>query len=239
MLNKKLLSCWVILVFTVAGCAPSGSKYPPDKPYSPIVDSKYIDLSPFSGIPCAAPCWHNITVDESTKEETLVILKSLGFIDQASIKETTSGYWDPSYESHDSVSAKTLLVNCKEPSDTPCLQLDFVNSILKRIIIFPNYTITLLDAVTYFHDPSCLSLHGWGAECLGCGLDLSWDKRQLSVSVLDQRCSDGAKLCSAIGHGGKVPPDYVVDTIVYYSQAWVSSKAQECLPWPGFEETKQ
>jgi hypothetical protein len=116
-----------------------------------------------------------------------------------------------------------------------CYGFDFVNNVLKRIFIFPNYTITLQDSVNYFGEPTCLALHGWGAECQGCDIAFSWLTLQLSVSVLDKRCSDGAELCVAIGHGGKIPPDYVIQTIVYYSQAWNNNKLQECTQWPGFD----
>jgi len=237
MINKKLLSCWAVFVFLVGSCAPAGSKYPPNKPFSPVVDLKYIDLSPFSGVPCAAPCWHNLLIDKSTKEETLVTLGTLGFIDLASIKETTTGYWDPSYESHDSVWARSILADCKEPSGVRCYQFEFLNNILKSILIFPNYTITLQNAVEYFGTPTCVSLFEWGAECAGCGIAFSWDNRQISVSVLDTRCGDGTDLCVSIRHGGKIPPDYVVQVINYYSQAWVDNNVQECFQWSGFDET--
>jgi len=196
---------------------------------------KYVDLSPISGNPCAAPCWHNLTIDKSTKEETLAALRSLEFIDQHSIKETSSAYWDPSYESHDSLPAQTIRASCREPAGLNCFLFDFVNGILKRIFIFPNYTITLQDAVNYFGEPSCLSLGGWGAECHGCDIQLSWDARQLLVSVLDKRCGEGTELCGAIRQGGKIPPDYVVQTIVYYSEAWKDNESQECFQWTGFE----
>ena len=237
MLNRKTLSRRIIFVFLLVSCAPAGSKYPPNEPFSPIVDLKYIDLSPFSGIPCAAPCWHNLFVDKSTKEQTLVTLGTLKFVDQFSIKETLGGYWDPSYETYDSISATTINVNCQEPKDMSCYKLDFVGNILKRLFIFPNYTITLKDTVDYFGVPTEVSLYHWGAECAGCGISFSWDDRQISVSVLDTRCSDGAALCTTIRHGGKIPPDYVVDQITYYSQAWIGYSSPESFPWPGFEET--
>lgn len=237
MSSKNRPSCWVILVLLIGSCAPAGSKYPPNKPFSPVVDLKYVDLSPFSGVPCVAPCWHNLFVDESTKEQTLVTLGTLGFIDQSSMKETLTRYWEPSYETYDSVPAKTIYANCKEPKDMRCYAFDFVGNILKRIIIFPNYTITLQDTVEYFGTPTCVSLFQWGAECAGCGFDFSWDNRQISVSVLDTRCGDGSDLCVSIRHGGKIPPDYVIQTIVYYPQAWIGHDSQECISWPGFEET--
>jgi len=237
MSSKRILSCWVVLILVTGGCAPAGSKHPPNEPFSPIVDLKYVDLSPFSGVPCAAPCWHNLFVDKSTKDQTLVTLGTLGFIDQSSIKETLSSYWDPSYESHDAVSGIMISANCNEPEDLRCYEIDFVANILKRIIIFPNYTITLQDTVQYFGIPTCVSLFQWGAECAGCGIDFRWDDRQISVDVLDQRCGDGSDLCVSIRHRGKIPPDYVIDTIVYYPPAWIGHNSQECIPWPGFEET--
>ncbi len=230
----------IILLFLITGCAPTGSKEPPNKPFTPIVDPNFIDLSLITGVPCSAPCWHNLTVDKSTKEETLAVLKTLTFIDQSSIKETTSNYWDPSFnKNYDSVPSQTIMTNCKNPQAESCFEFEFVNDNLKRIFIFPNYTITLQDAVTYYGAPSCVILGAWGAECAGCNIQLNWDNRQLSASVLDKRCGDGTDLCISLRHGGKIPPDYVVQTIVYYSQAWIDNDVQECFPWPGFSEENQ
>ena len=117
-----------------------------------------------------------------------------------------------------------------------CVEFNFVGNLLKTIIFFPNYTITLQDTVEYFGPPTEVSLYE-SAQCLGCGISFSWDDRRISVSVLDTRCSDGAALCKTIGHGGKIPPDYVVEIIGYYSQAWIGYNSTESLPWPGFEET--
>jgi hypothetical protein len=237
MINKQLLSSSIIFILLFGSCAPAGSKYPPNKPFSPVVDLKYVDLSPLSGVPCAAPCWHNLVVEKSTKEQTLVTLGTLGFIDQTSIKEITSRYWDPSYETHDSALATTITASCLEPKDMQCYEFDFVINVLKRIIIFPNYTITLQDTVDYFGNPTCVSLFQWGAECAGCGINFSWDNRQISVSVLDTRCGDGSDLCVSIRRGGEIPPDYVIQTIVYYPQAWMGHNSQECFSLPGFAET--
>ena len=237
MINKKLLSSSIIFVLLFGSCAPAGSKHPPNEPFSPVVDLKYADLSSFSGVPCAAPCWHNLFVDKSTMEQTLVTLSTLRFIDQSSIIETTGGYWDPSYETHDSVPIRIIYANCIEPKDMKCVEFNFMGNLLKTIIIFPNYTITLQDTVEYFGTPTEVSLFYWGAECAGCGISFSWDDRQISVSVLDTRCSDGVALCTTIRYGGKIPPDYVVQVITYYSAAWIGYGSPESLPWPGFEET--
>lgn len=231
---KRILPTVILVLVVLAGCLPAGSKYPPNKPFSPIVDVQYMDLSLITGVPCAAPCWHGLTVDKSTKKETLTVINSLAFVDPSSIHETESGYWDPSYKSGESVAAVEITANCKKPEGKECFLFEFVGNILKDIYYFPNYTMTLQDAVNYFGKPSCLTNFGWGAECLGCGIRLIYDTRQLSVSVLDKRCGEGAELCSAIRQGGKIPPDYVVDTIVYYSQAWVGYSMRECFAWPSF-----
>ena len=106
-----------------------------------------IDMSPFTGIPCAAPCWHSLMIGKSSESDIISTIPTLSFIDQNSV------YY------HRMPSMSTLApdvfgegveitANCVN-SEKQCLTIQAVENILTEISIVLNYQIKVDEAIGY------------------------------------------------------------------------------------------
>ncbi len=64
-----------ILLF---GCMTSRPTAIPTPAFTPSPDQ--MDKSPFTGVPCAAPCWQGLEVGKSSESEVTSVLSTLTFI---------------------------------------------------------------------------------------------------------------------------------------------------------------
>ncbi len=75
MMSKyKSIQIFILIASILVGCNRSS--------LSPTL----MDKSAFTGIPCAAPCWYGLEIAKSNESEVVSTLKSLGFIDQETLK---------------------------------------------------------------------------------------------------------------------------------------------------------
>jgi hypothetical protein len=84
-MNIKNWTIYQILIIIVIGTflfecigAPT-----PAAIFTPLPEQ--MDQSPFTGTPCAAPCWHGLEVGKSSEDEVISVLSTLTFINQDSI----------------------------------------------------------------------------------------------------------------------------------------------------------
>ena len=94
---------------------------------------------------------------------------------------------------------------------------------------------TFREVVDILGEPTYVEANPWGIECLGCSFNLNWDNIQLSIGVLDKRCSAGWEICKAIWDGNPIPGDFIVDYVNYYNHSWIGFNTKEEINWPGFE----
>src|SRR5258706_6389132 len=52
----------------------------------PTLPPQQMDKSPFTGTPCAAPCWRGLAVGKSSEDSVMSTLPTLTFIDQNTIQ---------------------------------------------------------------------------------------------------------------------------------------------------------
>ncbi len=193
------------------------------------------DLSILTDQPCKAPCWYNVTPDQSSEQEARDVLKALPFIDPVTIRSQNTSWWGVTPK--ESAPATWILANCVQPSDQICVEILAVEGKVKHIMLFPNYELTFDQVVEHLGDPNHIDVRPYGAECLGCTLGFSWLQPPLEISMIyvDRRCSAGYKICEAIRDGGRIPRDLQVEKIIYQGSIPPYAQTQDFdKPWPGF-----
>ena len=197
------------------------------------------DISILTSQPCKAPCWYNLTPDQSSEQEALEVLGNLTFIDSTSIRSQNANWWGETFE--ETVPATLILANCVQPSDKLCVEILIVDNKVKYISLSPNYGLTFDDVVELLGNPDYISASPYGVECLGCTLKFSWLKPPLEIAItrVDRRCSAGYRICQAIWDGGKIPHDLQVEEITYLGSvpSYRQTPVQDYdRPWPGFAD---
>ncbi len=148
-----------------------------------------MDKSPFTGDPCAAPCWHGLEIAKSTESEVVSTLKSLGFIDQETLKiKSTSG---PDFDPKIWVPGKWITADCKQPKNH-CLDIDIADGRLRDIRSILNYKITFDEVVKDIGNPDKVVRTDYSAEVIACYIRLVWTQKQL---VLWSKRFPGRKGC--------------------------------------------
>ncbi len=162
-----LLMCLLILMPTlIFGCSPQSLT---PEPLTPI----QMDKSPFTGIPCSAPCWYGMTIGESSENDLISFLPTMTFIDQNSIQRIPRSYI--AYNEVD------ITAKCAKPN-IPCYTFYFVEDNLTEIDIQLNYEIRLYEAVELLGDPDYIVYRVTEPEQLICEVLAIWKSNQLVLS---------------------------------------------------------
>jgi hypothetical protein len=179
---RTLLIIYGLLSAGVMLCGCSGSKG--------TLAPELVDKSPFTGDPCAAPCWHGLEIAKSNESEVVSALKSLSFIDEESLKIRTltiTGF-DPNTE----VPGKRITADCLKTKN-PCLVVDIADRRLRDIKSVLNYKITFDEVVKDIGNPEKVVRTDYSAEVIACYIRLVWVQKQL---VLVSKRFSGEKGCS-------------------------------------------
>ena len=223
----------ILIAALLSGCSAP-------KPISPLPPDQ-VDKSPFTGIPCAAPCWHGLTVGKSTESDVTTTLGTLTFIDQ----KTINSHRMPSMPSTDpSIWAQgaEITADCKY-DERPCLTLRVVEDVLTEIVIELNYEIEVNAAIGYLGQPDYVGYRNLGAEQIRCEIDLVWSKKQLVlVSALFEGPDEVEKNCSKLRHTGKIAPNLQISNVRYLSAPAIEelrhTGAGEFFEFSGIAATK-
>jgi hypothetical protein len=192
--------------------------YTPTPIPTPIVtlSLEQMDKSPFTGIPCAAPCWRGLEVGKSNEKDVIAILPSLNFIKQDSIQmyRTSMPGINGTYGS-----GVNVVVECINSSNA-CLDLNVVNDVLTRIVVGLNYEITVDEAIEYLGNPDSVGVAPIGGEYFICEVYLVWkDNGFALVSTFEAQKSINAveKYCDVVYETGKVPSSMLIFEARYFS----------------------
>jgi len=148
-----------------------------------------MDKSPFTGNPCAAPCWYGLEIAKSSESEVVSTLKSLSFIDQETLEiKSISG---PSFDPKITVPGKWITADCQRPK-THCLDVKIADGRLRDIKSILNYKITFDEVVKDIGNPDKVVRTDYSAEVIACYIRLVWVQKQL---VLVSKRFPGAKGC--------------------------------------------
>ena len=149
-----------------------------------------MDKSPFTGNPCAAPCWFGLEIAKSNESEVISALKSLSFIDEGSLKIRSLTM--PGFDLKIWVSGKWITADCIRPKKH-CLDVDIADGKLRDIKNILNYTITFDEIVKDIGNPDKVVRTDYSAEVIACYIRLVWTQKQL---VLVSKRFPGTKGCN-------------------------------------------
>jgi len=187
-----------------------------------------LDRSFLTGDPCSPPCWHEITVNESTYEDVYQILPSLPFVDPETIRE-----WNRSWLNDDE--AIEIHYKCKTFNDDSCGGITLSKGLVKRIWFSVGDYATLDVVINRFGPPSYIEYGSWGVEIPGCDIGFVWTDLGISATYLNTR---DTKVCDSLREGRALSSDLSITSMAYSSQEVFPYEPGDCctrIEWPGFE----
>lgn len=211
---RKLIYKIFIVEMLVVGC--SNSTPIPTPLFTPSVQQ--MDNSPFTGIPCAAPCWRGFEVGKSNENDVTAILPSLNFIKQDSIQmyrtsmPGINGTYGPGVN---------VVAECVNSSNT-CLDLEIVNDVLTRIVVGLNYEIAVDKVIEYLGNPDSVGVAPIGGEYYVCEVHLVWVDSGLdivSIFKAQESIELVEKYCDVVYETGKVPSSMLISEARYLSDS--------------------
>ncbi len=203
----------LIMVFLLA--YNSGCSQPP--PVPPAI----IDKSPFTGIPCSAPCWHGLMIGKSSESDVRSILPTLTYLNQATIqyvqRVSMSGL-----ETSMTPKGLQIYASCIQPSQ-PCLTLSIPDGVLAQIDILLNYQISINEIINDLGPPDYIGYQLMGVETMTCQVELVWYSKQLvlnSASV-SWDSSNPKDNCAIVRDKGKIASNLIITGVSYKTIPWI------------------
>lgn len=187
---------FILIIILVIGCSRE----------SPTPDQ--MDKSPFTGIPCAAPCWYGLTIGESNESNLTSTLSTLTFINQSTIQRFQKSY----VESNE----LEIKADCIMPRQH-CFTFYFIENILSEIDMTLNYEIKLYEAVEFLGNPDYIVYRVSEPEHLICEIFAIWKSNQLVLSSQRYSGDDVKKVCGNLRDNGK-PYSNMLISDVYFLQ---------------------
>ena len=172
MTSKHHLVYQILLMSIIGmflGCSSLESTSSPDQ----------IDKSPFTGDPCAAPCWYGLVIGESSESEVMSTLPTLTFINQDTIRMHRMSMSGIDFSTY--APGVEIIATCVS-TNKPCLTLDVVDETLTEIEVVFNYEIRLNEAIGYLGNPDYVGYRNLGGEQILCEVDIVWSSKQLVLS---------------------------------------------------------
>jgi len=211
-----------ISVVAVTGALLSSCSKPQPVPSPP---PGQLDKSPFTGVPCAAPCWYGLMIGRSNESDVATTLASLTFLDQKTIythRMQSMPSIDPSIWGQ----GIEITASCKY-GQRPCLTIRVVENVLTEIVIVLNYDIELNAAMGYLGKPEYVGYRNLGAERVSCEIDLIWSERQLVLASGVFEGPDKVETnCGTVRDTGKSIPDLRISEVRYLSASAIERLRQ-------------
>lgn len=202
---------------------------------TPSPSPDQMDKSPFTGIPCAAPCWQGLIVGESNESDVMATLAMLTFINQNTIQIFRGGTM-PSIDPSVYAQGVEIRASCIYP-EKQCLTMKIVDNILAEIVIAMNYEININEVLEYLGNPDYIGYQNLGAEKIICEIDMVWSSRQLILASEKFQGNDSIESCFAVRDTGKPASSLVISEIRFMSiraiEVLLSSPAGEFFGFTG------
>lgn len=184
-------------------------------PPTPLPDQ--METSPFTGIPCAAPCWRGLVIGKSSESDVRSTMPTLTFIDQNSVyyhsMPSMNTFEDPSVFG-EGVEISANCINSKKI----CLTVQVVGNILTDISIVLNYQINVDGAIKSLGNPDYVGFDRAGGEQIACRVYLIWsEKRLVLASKIFEGIDANEKNCYVIYDSGKISSSLLVSEIWFPS----------------------
>ncbi len=222
-MNHNFLIQWrpgnlCLIVTAILLCASCGN-------LSKIIPNpKSGDQSFVTDLPCKAPCWHNIKLDESSESDVKAVLPNLSFVIKDSVHESEH------VRRGDLVDGKEISFKCPEMGTTGyCGGITISDGVVKEIWNLIAYPLTFKAVVEKLGDPTYLTLFP-GIEFQHCSVSLYWPEQKIYVST------DEYVDCPTENN---IKPETRVNGITYSSliTSWpLKENGGIYIPWAGFSQ---
>jgi hypothetical protein len=212
----------IIIGVFLFGCSVSTPTPNPTPMFTPSAEQ--MDKSPFTGIPCAAPCWHGLEVGKSSEDEVTSVLSTLTFINQDSIQIFRRPSM-PDYYAKDFGPGVEIDASCISPR-TECLVLTTANDTLQKIILRLNYEIKPDEVLEYIGAPDIVGVAPIGGEVFICEVYMIWKNSRLvlaSTFRTDRDLGGVEKYCDIVRDTAKIPSNLLISEVRYLSDAELNS----------------
>ena len=188
------LSIFIIAVIII-GCTYFRASPAANKVDLTTLDPNLYDQSWLTTDTCEIACWHGIKPGVTSKENTLLALSKLPFVDSSKMEDF----------------GRIVNYLCKVPNNIGCVRMTYSNGDLEFLYIYPNYPITIGQAVEKLGSPDGYSAHPTNDGPYGCIVSLVWKEKQLLFGFTEYRSGIpflGRDLCQQIqDKNGKFPKD--------------------------------
>lgn len=180
-----------------------------------------IDKSPFTDVPCSAPCWHGLVIGKSNASEVRSTLSVLPFINQKTIRYIPQV--DVPGLTIDATPPGTLIyADCVRPAQ-PCLEITIADNILARIDITLNYQISAGETIADLGPPDFVGYHLMGAETITCQVELVWYSKQLVLNSapVTWETSNPNDECIMVRDTRKTSSGLIISRVSYMPTSWL------------------
>jgi hypothetical protein len=227
--NRYLIyqtSIMIMIGVFLIGCSNSNPTPSPDQ----------MDKSPFTGIPCASPCWHGLVIGKSSESDVMSTLPTLTFIDQGTIyvHQILSM---PSLEPSIWTQGDEITASCIFPKKK-CLTIRVVDNTLTEVVAVMNYNIRLDEAIKYLGNPDYVGYDRAGGEQMACTVYSIWRENQFVLASEKFEGSNAVeKNCYVVRDTGKISSSLLISEARYMSikaiEILLSSPASEFFEFSG------
>jgi len=190
--------------------------------------AEILDRSIFTGDPCSPPCWHGLILDVSTAQDVYQVLQGLPFVDQGSIREWNTVWFDDEI-------AIEIHYKCKALGSDSCGGILLSDGTAKRIWFSVGNYATTESLIDRFGIPTYVDLGMWGVEIPGCTIDLVWADHGVMASYGSRK----TKTCDQLRDGIGFNHTLAFNSIMYlHTDSFTNNLCSACerIQWPGFEE---
>jgi len=203
------------------------------------LEVQFTDRSILTSQPCAPPCWYGLELNKSSKAEAIALVQNLPFIDSSKVADTSVSYFDIAHPR--GLEGHILDFNCRQPARQTCVELLFVNEILKEAYLAPNYPLTFSDIVASLGRPDYVRYFS-GSSSEPEHVGLLWKARGILLDHNTGQSAPVTSLGNQIRAGKGVDPMLPVDRIEYVVQddsvlAGVPINRED-YPWSGFAQPR-
>ena len=208
----------------MTGCFYFKTSPASDKVELTTLDPNLYDQSWLTSDSCEVACWHGIKPGVTSKENTLLAVSKLPFIDNSKTEDF----------------GRIVNYLCKVPENAGCARMTYGNGDLEFLYVYPNYPITIGQAVGKLGDPDGYWADPTDPSATGCGLSFVWKKKHLIFGYTEYRSGIpfwDRDLCQQIrDNNGKIPKDIkdmIISNVLYVPSDNVGLSNYNA--WVGFE----
>jgi hypothetical protein len=185
------------------------------------LDPNLYDTSWLTNSTCEPTCWNGLIPGKTSRTDSIVIIEKLPFVDTNRIFADEFG----------------LYFYCNSSTrETKCGTLFFEDGVLERVSLYPNYLITLDQAVEKLGIPDGYSCYPTDPGATGYELSIFYTKKQLILGYSESKIEvlpSIYSVCGQITVDGKLPIGYPVEDVLFV-HSYKFDEMTGAQPWVGF-----